>query len=213
LSPHVTAASSQNVPGAAPDTLDFDKKLLDDLIKNYGEFAVSPDLPSTVELSNRSEKPERPPTSRATSEPEVTINRSVPANQNHGEFDRKLKKLIKDYGQVDLYSQNSSAKTKFRALGAFAVLGALLSGIYYFSAPKSAVVPNSAASQSQASTGSEEPVTDSSASIDNKTVAPSKDSVPIVGQVPPQTVEASESLAITDKQGIEKKIKKGGSKQ
>ena len=202
LSRHVSTASSQNVPSAAADTFDFDKKLLDDLIKNYGEFAVSPDLPSTGELSNRSEKPERPSTSPVTNEPEVTINRSVPANQNHGEFDRKLKKLIKDYGQVDLYSQNSSAKTKFRALGAFVVLGAVLSGIYYFSAPKSSAVPNSAATQSQASTGSEEPVTDSS--------APSKDSV---GQVPPQTVEVSESLAITDQQGIKKKIKKGGSKQ
>jgi hypothetical protein len=210
LSRHVSTASSQNVPSAAADTFDFDKKLLDDLIKNYGEFAVSPDLPSTGELSNRSEKPERPSTSRVTDEPEVTINRSVPANQNHGEFDRKLKKLIKDYGQVDLYSQNSSAKTKFRALGAFVVLGAVLSGIYYFSAPKSSVVPNSAATQSQASTGSEEPVIDSSASIDKKTVAPSKDSV---GQVPPQTVEVSEPLAITDQQGIKKKIKKGGSKQ
>jgi hypothetical protein len=210
LSRHVSTASSQNVPSAAADTFDFDKKLLDDLIKNYGEFAVSPDLPSTGELSNRSEKPERPSTSRVTDEPEVTINRSVPANQNHGEFDRKLKKLIKDYGQVDLYSQNSSAKTKFRALGAFVVLGAVLSGIYYFSAPKSSVVPNSAATQSQASTCSEEPVIDSSASIDKKTVAPSKDSV---GQVPPQTVEVSEPLAITDQQGIKKKIKKGGSKQ
>jgi len=210
LSRHVSTASSQNVPSAAADTFDFDKKLLDDLIKNYGEFAVSPDLPSTGELSNRSEKPERPSTSRVTDEPEVTINRSVPANQNHGEFDRKLKKLIKDYGQVDLYSQNSSAKTKFRALGAFVVLGAVLSGIYYFSAPKSSVVPNSAATQSQASTGSEEPVIDSSAYIDKKTVAPSKDSV---GQVPPQTVEVSEPLAITDQQGIKKKIKKGGSKQ
>jgi hypothetical protein len=165
-------------------------------------------------LSNPSEKPDHSSAPKVTSEPDTAINRSVPASQTHGDFDRKLKKLIKDYGQVDLYSQHSSGKTKLRALAAFAVLGAVLSGIYYFSAPKSAVAPSSAPNQSQASeAGSEHAVTDNSPSVDTKTGVPANDSIPRVDQVPPQTIEAGESFAITDKQGIKKKIKKGGSKQ
>ena len=215
LGPQAKGSRSQDLPVAAPDTMDFDKKLLDDLIKNYGEFAVSPEFPRTVvELSNPSEKPEHSSAPKVTSEPDTAINRSVPASQTHGDFDRKLKKLIKDYGQVDLYSQHSSGKTKLRALAAFAVLGAVLSGIYYFSAPKSAVAPSSAPNQSQASeAGSEHAVTDNSPPVDTKTGVPANDSIPIVDQAPPQTIEAGESFAITDKQGIKKKIKKGGSKQ
>jgi hypothetical protein len=212
--PHAKGSSSQDPQVAAPDTMDFDKKLLDDLIKNYGEFAVSPEFPRTVELSNPSEKPDHSPAPKVTSEPDTAINRSVPASQIHGDFDRKLKKLIKDYGQVDLYSQHTSGKTKLRALAVFAVLGAVLSGIYYFSAPKSAVAPSSAPNQSQASeAGSEHAVTDNSPSVDTKTGVPANESIPIVDQASPQTIEAGESFAITDKQGIKKKIKKGGSKQ
>ena len=203
------AASQQEAPVAAADTADFDKKLLDDLIKNYGEFAVIPDLPASVDPPNPSEKLEPSWASQTTGEADASINRSLAVQQNHGEFDRKLKKLIKDYGQVDLYSQHSSGKTKLRTLGAFAVLGAVLSGIYYFSAPKAAVVPESAATPTRASDASGATTTDSSDSIDQKTAG----SVPIVGHVPPQTVEASESFDVSDKQGLKKTIKKGGSQQ
>ena len=210
----VTASGSQNAtPSATVATTDFDQKLLDDLIKNYGEFAVSPDLPATVEPSKRSSKLENSSVARSTSKTDSAIDRPVVSYQNHGEFDRKLKKLIKDYGQVDLYSQHSSVKTKLRAVGAFAVLGGVLSGIYYFSAPKPTVAPSPAATPSNPSDGLEGAVTDSSTFIDKKNALPSKNSGPVAGHVPSQAIEASESLAVTDKQTSKKNIKKGGSRQ
>jgi len=213
LDPPIQSTGNSN-PSVATDSVDFDKKLLDDLIKNYGEFVVSSELSSTERLSTSSEQAESFPAPKATSQPDSAINRSVPAYQTRGEFDQKLKKLIKDYGQVDLYSRRSSGKTRLRALAAFAVLGALLSGIYYFSAPKSAGAPRATPTETQGlDRSSDQTVTDNSSSVETKSASPVKDSIPLVGQVPPQTVEASESFGITDKQDIKKKIKRGGSKQ
>ena len=214
IEPQVKNAEDLKSSIAASDSVEFDKKLLDDLIKNYGEFAVSSKPPSTGELSAPPEKGESSSAPKPTAQSNSAMNRSVPAYQTHGEFDQKLKKLIKDYGQVDLYSQHSSGKTKLRALAAFAVLGAVLSGIYYFSSPKSAPAPNAAPTKTQGLDGNvEQTATDNSSSVDTKNPMPVQDTIPLVGQVPPQTVEASETFGVTDKHDIKKNIKRGGSKQ
>jgi hypothetical protein len=166
FSPQVTHGNHHDAaPNLAAATADFDQKLLDDLIKNYGEFAIYPALPTTVEPLNPPKKVETPSASRAMSRQDSAIARPVFSYQNHGEFDAKLKKLIKEYGQVDLYSQHSSIKTKLRAVGAFAVLGAVLSGIYYFFSPKPDVDPNPSA-QSRPSEGSDQAGSDLQGSVD-----------------------------------------------
>jgi hypothetical protein len=60
-----------------------------------------------------------------------------------GEIDRQLKSIIKDYGEVDLYSPRSTINFKLAAVGAFVVLGLVLGGLYFFKAsstPTPAVV-------------------------------------------------------------------------
>ena len=59
------------------------------------------------------------------------------ALSKHGELDRQLKSIIKDYGEYDLYSPRSSINLKMAALGAFAVLGLVLGGFYFFRVPAS----------------------------------------------------------------------------
>jgi hypothetical protein len=125
---------------------------------------------------------------------------------------RKLKKLIKDYGQVDLYPQQSSVKTKIRAVGAFIVLGAVLGGIYYFSTPKPTVAINPSPSNRRPADGPEEAMTDSSAPAEKKNSLAVKDSDPGASELP-QAIDASGSLAVKDNPTAQKKTKKGGSKQ
>jgi len=132
----VSSRPHETAPAGGTTTVEFDTKLLDDLIKNYGEFIVSPQVPAEAEAKRPSSKSHNRSQSRVGSEPEQASDKNAVSYSSHGELDRKLKKLIKDYGEVDLYSQRSWIKTKLRAIGAFGVLGVVLSGIYFFSAPK-----------------------------------------------------------------------------
>lgn len=69
--------------------------------------------------------------------------KKLQAANKHGEIDRQLKSIIKDYGEYDLYSPRSTINFKLAAIGAFAVLGLVLGGLYFFktpSTPKPAVV-------------------------------------------------------------------------
>ena len=191
-------------------TADFDKKLLDDLIKNYGEFAVSPSLPATVKPLNSSQKSNSQPAFRSTSQSNPASARSFLVQKNQGDLDRNLKKLLKDYGQVDIYSRQSPLKTKIRAVAAFVVLGAVLSGIYYFSVPKPGAALNPPANNSRSTDGSD--VTDSAAPISKKDTLAVKDSGETAEQLP-KAIEASGSLAVKGKQTQQKNIKKGGSRQ
>jgi len=59
----------------------------------------------------------------------------APAISKHGELDRQLKSIIKDYGEYDLYSHRSSMNFKTAAIGAFAVLALVLGGFYFFKVP------------------------------------------------------------------------------
>jgi hypothetical protein len=129
--PSVESATAVSEVSAADN--DFDTKLLDDLIKNYGEFATHANPPAAIEPGRKASK------DRQEAAPRLQANPLLVRNPN--DLDRQLKKLIRDYGENDLYSQNNGQKTKLRVACAFAVLAAVLGGIYYLAIPEPAVAP------------------------------------------------------------------------
>jgi len=143
----ISAVSANGVNGEASDSTktssqqagEFDTKLLDDLIKNYGEFAANPNLPVTTQPSE-TRWPERKSQSN-TDEVRTQTSPDRNTTRNSNDLDRELKKLIQDYGEYDLYSQGGTLKAKLRVGGAFAVLVAVLGGIYYFASPKTSSEP------------------------------------------------------------------------
>lgn len=74
--------------------------------------------------------------------PQPQVDRAERGNQNatpnikkHGELDRQLKNIIKDYGEYDLYPHQSSTNLKKAALAAVAALLLVLGVLYFFKAP------------------------------------------------------------------------------
>lgn len=144
---------------------DFDRRLLDDLIKNYGEFSI---MPSTAEAEVHQESKNDRPTSKPRVDSPIAVapvsQTTFPLQRKDGELDLKLKKLIKDYGEYDLYSRQTPLKLKTGVIAAFLFLSLVFSGFYFFSSPKSPITPSvSSASQSQ-----------------NDSPAPSKETTPAV---------------------------------
>jgi hypothetical protein len=92
-----------------------------------------------------------------------------------------------------------------------AVLGAVLSGIYYFRLKANHCAPSPLMTVT-ARDGSEEAITDSSSPIDKKSSLEAHDSEAGTSELP-QAIEANGSLAAKDKLTSQKKIKKGGLKQ
>ena len=60
---------------------------------------------------------------------------TLPNIKKHGELDRQLKNIIKDYGEYDLYPHQSSTNLKKAALAAVAALLLVLGVLYFFKAP------------------------------------------------------------------------------
>jgi len=129
--------------GGDSGVVDFDQRLLDDLIKNYGEFVASPASSAQVEAPT---VPNRPPRAQAVHrdwrrpEPKQPLDPSVPSVRKEGQLDRELKKIIKDYGEVDLYSRRTPINYKIAGITAFLLLGALIAGFYFFYSPNTAGV-------------------------------------------------------------------------
>jgi hypothetical protein len=123
-----------------PSGGDFDQRLLDDLIKNYGEFFGSADSRAKVEpqakietgLSSAKILLETP----AVESLKDKTARALPLKKE-GDINRQLKKIIKDYGEYDIYSRQSPINLKFALIGAFLLLGAVFSGFYLLSSSKS----------------------------------------------------------------------------
>jgi hypothetical protein len=161
----------------ASEEADFDRRLLDDLIKNYGEFSMMPSSPAGAKVDQEPKKEKTIPTPRTDSSAAVApaSQPTFPLQRKDGELDRKLKKLIKDYGEYDLYSRQTPLKLKTGVIAAFLVLSLVFSGFYFFSSPKSAIVPSvSSASQSE-----------------NGSASPSKQTTPIVETSNGKPVSAS----------------------
>jgi hypothetical protein len=120
---------------------------LDDLVSNYGEFASSPNLPATI--SNKELQAFDPATIYTPEvQPEQFSPVDLPMAKKNGDLDRQLKKIIKDYGEYDLYSGKQPTNLKKAGILAFVFLGLVFGGIYLFKAPPSTakIAPASASS-------------------------------------------------------------------
>ena len=147
--PETETMETTGQPHTASEEADFDQRLLDDLIKDYGEFTI---VPSSTPKREAKKEPKLEPTTATRVQRPATVNLptqpNLPSQRKDGELDRKLKKLIKDYGEYDLYSRQTPLKLKTGVVAAFLVLTLIFSGFYFFSSSKSAV-PTSASSTSQ----------------------------------------------------------------
>jgi len=194
-----TLSDEDDVPGgkrvSARGNSDFDQRLLNDLIKTYGDFAGSPNFPSSsrtpksapskssknktvtenapiapaiIEADFHQATPVDVARSRAAIPPKATppeivtvldgqqaepVEESVTSltkhgeldrqlksivtdyGEKHGELDRQLKSIIKDYGENDLYPRRNSLNVKIAGIVAFALLGLVLGGFYFFKTP------------------------------------------------------------------------------
>jgi hypothetical protein len=182
----------------ASEEADFDQRLLDDLIKDYGEFTI---VPSSTPKREAKKEPKLEPTTATRVQGPATVNLptqpNLPSQRKDGELDRKLKKLIKDYGEYDLYSRQTPLKLKTGVVAAFLVLTLIFSGFYFFSSSKSAV-PTSASStsqsQSSADTASKATPPNGETNSGETLSAPSVSNVGI-----PKPVEAGPSQNISNK--------------
>jgi hypothetical protein len=148
----IPAPSDQTHTDAPEEEADFDRHLLDDLIKNYGEFSIMPSSPAGAKIQQEPKNDNPVSTARTDSSTAVALasQPTFSLQRKDGELDRKLKKLIKDYGEYDLYSRQTPLKLKTGVIAAFLVLSLVFLGFYFFSSPKSPMTPSvSSASQSQ----------------------------------------------------------------
>jgi hypothetical protein len=120
---------------------DFDQRLLDDLIKNYGEFFSSSESSPKVASQANLETVESGSKPIFLEKPAAEIAKTNTARtsplKKEGDIDRELKKIIKDYGEYDIYSRHSRVNLKFAAMGAFLLLVAVFSGFYLLSSSNS----------------------------------------------------------------------------
>ena len=147
----------------------IDQRLLNELIETYGEFAgaaSSRNRSETVEMPPASSaetttsstdlvpiepRPADPAFVQSTPSALLTlpsparemaepaVKDILPSAKSRGEIDRQLKNIIKDYGEYDLYSHRKSINIKTVAMAAFALLGLILGGLYFFKAPPTPV--------------------------------------------------------------------------
>ena len=151
-----TSETTLQPHSSTSDDADFDQRLLDDLIKDYGEFTI---LPSSIPKAETKREAKLDPTPaapqiNASARPIAPTQPNLPVTRKDGELDRKLKKLIKDYGEYDLYSRQTPLNLKTGVVAAFLVLTLIFSGFYFLSSRKPAV-PASPSSTSQPQVSSE----------------------------------------------------------
>ena len=147
---------------------DFDQRLLNDLIETYGEFAIAPNAAkSLVTAITTTPKPKvaqapghlislqptpaepafvksmasgplgLPAPGKKFSRPSAAS--MAPSIKKQGEIDRQLKRIVKDYGEYDLYSPQKSMNLKMIAIVGFVLLGLILGGFYFLKASPTAV--------------------------------------------------------------------------
>jgi len=123
---------------------DFDQRLIEDVIKNYGDFAVTPNLPATLDTCTKIAPVTDEAAKKATAElakSAAAAERNLLNVQKSGDLDRQLKKIIKDYGEYDIYERKSIFTFKTGGIVAFAVLGLVLAVLYLFQAPGAVSTP------------------------------------------------------------------------
>jgi hypothetical protein len=161
-------------------------------------------LPSSTPKPEAKKKPRPEPTPATlrvkASGPVIPPTQpNLPSPRKDGEIDRKLKKLIKDYGEYDLYSRQTPLKLKTGVVAAFLVLTLIFSGFYFFSSPKPKPAgPASTPSTSQSRNSSETAPKETAPSAETnsgETLSP-----PSVSNVDlPKSVEAGASQNVANK--------------
>jgi hypothetical protein len=194
-----TEAVSMQMNMEVSSEVDFDQRLLDDLIKNYGEFNVFPNSPAEAET--RRENLDQNRITMPGVDPTTTLNpvsqQNLPAQRKDGELDLKLKKLIKDYGEYDLYSRQSPINLKTGVAAAFLVLALAFSGFYFFSPRRSVApsnAPNASRPENSAETASKELATKDATRVEETLSAPSASNVDV-----PKSLEAEGSRNLPNK--------------
>jgi hypothetical protein len=194
-----TAETTDQTHTTASEEADFDQRLLDDLIKDYGEFTILPRSPAKSEAEKKAQHENTiasrgPDSSIAV---ELASQRNLPLQRKDGELDRKLKKLMKDYGEYDLYSRPTPISLKTAVVAAFLLLTLVFSGFYFFSSSKSAVPSSTlSAPQSQNSPDSGSKETSTITETSGGKIPPAS-SVSNAGV--PKTAEAAKSHNIENK--------------
>lgn len=156
----IEEVNTETVPDRAPMEVSadayFDQRLLEDLIKDYGEFTILPSSTPTAETKRerKSETTVAEPPINVSVPPVASTQPNLLLPRKDGDLDLKLKKLIKDYGQYDLYSRQTPLKLKTGVVVSFLVLTLIFSGFYFFSSPKP-TVPAKPPSASQRQISSE----------------------------------------------------------
>ncbi|MGZ8465845.1 MAG: hypothetical protein ACXWXT_09900, partial [Candidatus Binatia bacterium] len=132
-----------------PANENFDLRLLDDLVSNYGEFAANPYLPATIEKKEiQSFELAASVAEELRAEWPSPAEATAPLVRKNGELDRQLKKIIKDYGENDLYAHKQTTNIKKAGILAFVFLGLVFGVIYFFKAPSSTAKTAPAAANS-----------------------------------------------------------------
>jgi hypothetical protein len=136
-----------------PTNESFDLRLLDDLVSNYGEFVSSPNLPATIKKKEQQSFDSAANDTHEVQPAQPTpVEATAPIVKRNGDFDRQLKKIIKDYGEYDLYSDKQTTNIKKAGILAFVFLGLVFGGIYFFKAPPSTAKTGPAAASSSNTT-------------------------------------------------------------
>jgi hypothetical protein len=117
----------------------FDQDLLTKLIKDYGEFTIYTKLSAEPKASVSPANPiDTTPLPSQQGAPKTNLLRERSHSWQHkeGDLDKKLKKLMNDYGNVDKYSTNRNDKIKKAALaiGALVLISAI-SAFFFISRP------------------------------------------------------------------------------
>lgn len=133
------------VESAAKLEISFDQTLLNNLIKDYGEFTIY------TTLSTDAKKEPTPVAGRIVVPPPAPTAHALKAAVAHdaverrqraeGDLDRKLKRLMRDYGKIDIYSAGKKDNVKVVGLTVFALAVISLISASFFSFKKAPDVP------------------------------------------------------------------------
>jgi hypothetical protein len=144
--PTTNPPTLQNYPSQSPVTASFEPAPTDSPNIFVAEVAKKETAPAEVIAPEPAFVDSAGGVRLALPAPEEAVSKPVsgqtlPNAKARGEIDRQLKNIIKDYGEVDLYSHRKSVSTKTVAIAAAAVLALVLGGIFFFKAPSSTHSP------------------------------------------------------------------------
>ena len=125
--PISSPATSKREGEAAKLEISFDQELLNNLIKDYGEFTIYTKL--SAETKKETVVAPTPPQPRSQLPQQLAPNTDLTYDSDtrswqkkEGDLDKKLKKLMTAYGKVDKYSTNRNDNVKKAAVAIIALI-------------------------------------------------------------------------------------------